>query len=281
MKKECPYCFKEIDKHEEVCPLCGKQLVEKRTNKVTFLPLWKQLTLFGVGLFGLQIISLLIQIILVFIYRQNHTQAELEIFLDSVQVNAILNFSIYAVVFAILALILFKDNIRVLKTFKNWVVPVSAIIGYLAILAFNYIYGIILHVAGVSISDNANESGITSIVKAYPLLSVIIFGMVGPICEEITYRLGLYSSLRRVNKYLAFILTILIFAFIHFDFTSFKASDPTVLRNEFLNLPYYLFAAFVFCFLYEKFGFASSLSAHITNNLVSVISTIILVIPQK
>ena len=281
MKKECPYCFKEIDKHEEVCPLCGKQLVEKRTNKVTFLPLWKQLTLFGVGLFGLQIISFLIQVILVVIYRQNHTQVELENFLDSVQVNAILNFSIYAVVFAILALILFKDNIRVLKTFKNWVVPVSAIIGYLAILAFNYIYGIVLHVTGVSISDNANESGITSIVKAYTLLSIIIFGMVGPICEEITYRLGLYSSLRRVNKYLAFILTILIFAFIHFDFTAFNASDPTVLRNEFLNLPYYLFAAFVFCFLYEKFGFASSLSAHITNNLVSVISTIILVIPQK
>ena len=245
------------------------------------MPLWKQLTLFGVGLFGLQIISLIIQVFLVLIYRQNHTQAELEIFLDSVQVNAILNFSIYAIVFAILALILFKDNIRVLKTFKNWVVPVSAIIGYLAILAFNYIYGIVLNVAGVSISDNANESGITSIVKAYPLLSVIIFGMVGPICEEITYRLGLYSSLRRVNKYLAFILTILIFAFIHFDFTAFNASDPTVLRNEFLNLPYYLFAAFVFCFLYEKFGFASSLSAHITNNLVSIISTIILVIPQK
>lgn len=281
MKKECPYCFKEIDKHEEVCPLCGKLLVEKRTNKVTFLPLWKQLTLFGVGLFGLQIISLLIQVILVLIYRQNHSQVELEIFLDSVQVNAILNFSIYAIVFAILALILFKDNIRVLKTFKNWVIPVSAIIGYLAILAFNYIYAIILHVAGISITDNANESGITSIVKAYPLLSVIIFGMVGPICEEITYRLGLYSSLRRINKYLAFILTILIFAFIHFDFTAFKVSDPIVLRNEFLNLPYYLFAAFVFSFLYEKFGFASSLSAHITNNLVSVISTIILVIPQK
>ncbi len=281
MKKECPYCFKEIDKNEEVCPHCNKMLVEKRTNRVTYLPLWKQLTLFGVGLFGLQIISLVIQLLLVVIYRINHTQAELSEFLNSVQVTAALNFSIYALLFIALALILFKDNIRLLKTFKYWVVPVAAIIGYVTILAFNYIYGIILNIAGLNISDNANESGITSIVKAYPILSLLIFGLVGPICEEITYRIGLYSSLRRVNKYLAFALTIVIFAFIHFDFTVLVGNNQQALINEFLNLPYYLFAAFVFCFLYEKYGFAASLSAHITNNLVSVFSTIIIIAMQR
>ncbi len=281
MKKECPYCFKEIDKNEEVCPHCNKMLVTKRTNRVTYLPLWKQLTLFGVGLFGLQIISLVIQLLLVIFYRINHTHTELTEFLNSVQVSAALNFSIYAFLFLVLTLILFKDNIRLLKTFKYWVVPVAGIIGYIIILAFNYTYSIVLNIAGLNISDNANESGITSIVKAYPLLSLLIFGIIGPVCEEITYRIGLYSSLRRVNKYLAFILTIIIFAFIHFDFNVITSGNQQTLLNEFLNLPYYLFAAFVFCFLYEKYGFAASLSAHITNNLVSIFSTIIIILMQR
>lgn len=281
MKKNCPYCFKEIDKHEEVCPYCNAQLVEKRTNRVTFLSLWKQLTLFAIGLFGLQIISLLIQLIVSFFYGTTHNKDELIAFSQSVEFSAILNFSIYVILFAILVLILFKDNIRLLKTFKNWVVPVAAIIGYISILAFNYFYSFVLNVSGLSISNNANESGITSIVKAYPLLSVIIFGVIGPVCEEITYRIGLYSSLRRVNKYLAYIVTILVFAFIHFDFASLTSTNSTLIINEFLNMPYYVFAAFTFCFLYEKYGFAASLSAHITNNLVSVLSTIILIASQQ
>ncbi len=281
MKKNCPNCFKEIDKHEEVCPYCDEPLVKKRTNRVTFLSLWKQLTLFAVGLFGLQVISIIIQLIVSLVYGATHSKDELATFLKSVELSAILNFSIYAVLFAILVLILFKDNIRLLKTFKNWVAPVAAIIGYISILAFNYMYAFILNVSGLSISNNANESGITSIVKAYPILSVIIFGVIGPVCEEITYRIGLYSSLRRVNKYLAFIVTIVVFAFIHFDFASLSSNNSSLIANEFLNMPYYIFAAFTFCFLYEKYGFAASLSAHITNNLVSVLSTIILIASQQ
>ena len=266
-KKECPYCFHQIDGEEEICPVCNKALVAKRTNKITFLPFWKQLTIFAIGLFGIQLAALLAQIIIIFVAKNNGL--DVKVLAEDVNVNAWINFSIYLFIFIIFLLVLKKDCIKLLKTFKHWSVPVSAIAGYIAIIVFNVTYNIILQLIGVKISDNANENSIQEIVKIYPILSIIIFGVIGPICEELTYRVGLFSALKRVHIALAYTVTIIVFALIHFDFTSAN------MANELLNLPYYLFAATVFSVLYHKFGFASSLSAHITNNVLSFLTAII------
>ena len=77
----------------------------------------------------------------------------------------------------------------------------------------------------------------------------------------------------RINKYLAYAVTILVFAFIHFDFECFGKGT---LVNELLNMPFYLFAGFTFTFLYEKFGFGASVMAHVSNNLYSIIMTVIM-----
>ncbi len=266
--RDCPYCNHRFDDALSECPYCHS-LVNKKTNKVSFVPFWKQIVLFAIGMFGFQILgyllSYLVQGLSSLIIQNNVTYEE---FIKSVHYYALINFVAYGITFVGLTLTLWKDNIKLLKTFKHWMVPVSAIIGYLSILVFNIIYGLILKTCGIVIKDNQNETMLTNIVISYPILSIILFCVIGPICEEITYRVGLYSFFRRINKYLAYVITIIVFAFIHFDFLS---KD---IMNEFLNLPYYLYAAFVFCFLYEKFGFASSTSAHITNNLISILTTI-------
>ncbi|MBP5694703.1 MAG: CPBP family intramembrane metalloprotease, partial [Bacilli bacterium] len=100
----------------------------------------------------------------------------------------------------------------------------------------------------------------------YPITCLFIFGLIGPICEEITYRVGLFSLLKRKNRALAYLVTIAVFALIHFNFSN----DPATLLNEIINLPYYMFAAFAFSFAFDKFGFAASATAHISNNLISL-----------
>ena len=109
-------------------------------------------------------------------------------------------------------------------------------------------------------------------VKTYPLLSVLILGFLGPAVEEFTYRVGLFSFLTRVHKALAYAVTIVIFGLIHFDFTATGAN----MVNELIHLPIYMFSGAALCVLYDFMGLSASLSAHVTNNLLSIIPTILL-----
>lgn len=90
-------------------------------------------------------------------------------------------------------------------------------------------------------------------------------GVIGPICEEFTYRVGLYSIARRLNKYVAIAFSTIVFALIHFSFTS---SD---IVNELINLPSYLAGGIIFGIAYEHKGPACSMTAHICYNLFSLI----------
>ena len=137
---------------------------------------------------------------------------------------------------------------------------------------FDFVWGTILELLPITSSDNINESSLQTMRQVYPVASFMIFGLIGPICEEFTYRVGLFSFFKRINKWVAYVVTVVIFAFIHFNFST----DPNVLLNEVLNLPFYMFAAFAFSFTYDKFGLAGSLTAHVANNFISLslISTI-------
>ena len=45
--------------------------------------------------------------------------------------------------------------------------------------------------------------------------------------------------------------------------------------NEWLNFPDYLFAGLILSFVYHRFGFEGSVAAHVLNNLIAVISALI------
>jgi membrane protease YdiL (CAAX protease family) len=107
-------------------------------------------------------------------------------------------------------------------------------------------------------------------VKNFPLISFINFVLLGPIVEELTYRLGLFSFLKQRNRWVAYIVTVGLFAIIHFNFNQ----DNII--NELLNLPFYATAGLYFCWLYEKQGFAVATIAHITNNLISFVSILLI-----
>ena len=70
--------------------------------------------------------------------------------------------------------------------------------------------------------------------------------ILAPFAEEMTYRIGLFSALKRVNLILAFIVTALVFGLIHFDlsgviqgFNTGTEGSRKYAINELCNLPLY------------------------------------------
>ncbi len=274
-KKTCTWCGKEYDSQEEICPFCehGKEKINPKRFGKRYLvtPIWKQALLFLIGCIGFQIIAVLVSL---FIQLSNAslypTYDQMTEFLSTAKISGIINITSYLLLFAILCLTLWKDNLKIFKSFIDWKVFVGAVIGCAAIYAFNMFYNTVLYICGLDIANNDNQSGLEKIIEIYPLLSIIVFGVIGPFCEEVTYRVGLYTLGRRLNKYASYVITIIVFTLIHFDYLS------TNIANELLNIPFYAFAAFTFTFLYEKLGFGASFVSHSINNLISVISVALL-----
>lgn len=223
----------------------------------------KQLGLFLVGWAGFQFIGSLFSYLFAFIFSRklgitsNEALARLDV---SMSINA----GTYLVLIIFLLLILFKDLQILCQSFKKYQAYIAGFVCLIAIFAFNFCYNIFLSTVKTPIQDNVNQAGLMSLEDKYPILAFIIFGIIGPICEELAYRVGLFSFFKKKSRVLAYIATIIIFALIHFNY-----SDK-YLMNEILNLPFYAFAAFAFSYTYDKYGLAGSLTAHILNNVISL-----------
>lgn len=182
-----------------------------------------------------------------------------------------INCASYGNLFVILCIVIGPNGIKTLgKQFTKLKPYMAGLLCFILIIMFNNAYGSILKLINTPISNNANETNVESMTNNYFIPSLIFFGFIGPICEELTYRVGLFSLCKRKSKVFAYIVTIIVFAFIHFDF------ETNNLVNELLNLPYYAFAAFAFSFTYDNFGFAGSASAHLINNIFSICGTYLL-----
>ena len=181
-------------------------------------------------------------------------------------VSMLVNATAYIGLLVTLLLIANKDLLKIIKSFKQWQSYLAGAICFASIIAFNIVYGNIVAILKTPVSDNANQAALETMDAAFPVISMVIFGFVGPICEELTYRVGLFSLLKRKNRFVAYFVTIIVFALIHFNYTT----NTEKLINEILNLPYYMFAAFAFSFTYDHFGFAGSVTGHIINNVFSL-----------
>ena len=263
-KKKCPNCQSEYDVVDATCPACGSENQDVKlfriNQHITWLPWVRQLVIFIIGSLGLQLTALILSFIV------GSTMG------NTLEARLTLNFSAYVVTIFGLIAALFPLYKKFIPTFKKWVPYVAGIIGSIAILVCNGIYSSIVGVF-VESEKNANESLARDMILAYPVVATIMTALLGPICEELTYRVGLFSFLKRVHTVLAYVGTALIFAFIHFDFEAIGTPEIT---NELINIPYYIGAGIVLSYLYDRFGLASSLTAHISNNLFTTMVVIFL-----
>ena len=241
---------------------------EKKPFGSPMIPAKKQLIVFLTGWLGFQVIATLVQVFLVNSFSIA-TDIIPELVVRQALVKMLINTLAYFVLLILLLLITYTDIAKQLKSFKQWQSYLAGVVCLLSIYAFNFVYGNLINLIPMPVTDNVNEAAVVSLQSLYPVLSLVLFGFVAPICEELTYRTGLFSLLKRRSRALAYGVTIVVFALIHSNFTI------TNFFNELLNLPYYAYAAFAFCFTYERYGFAGSVTAHILNNVISCVLTII------
>ena len=222
-----------------------------------------RLTLFLVGFIGLDIVTLIIQIVLQLIIPEYFVKDSPYYITGLTMMN-----TIRYVLLSITFVVLLFPRLKVLaKKFLNWKGDLLGIAFGIGIILITIGYNLIIS-QFIDPGTNANEVAAESMIVVYPVLSIIVLGILGPVCEEITYRYSLFSMLDKKSKVLAYILTPLVFAIIHFDFTG-------DLKIELLNLPTYIIAGLSLSFVYDKFGFNTAVIAHITNNLYAIVVTLL------
>ncbi len=284
----CPQCKTAYDSIEKECPHCHAPTPAHERGYAFEYHLrdtfpW-QIAYFLIGYVGFQILGLLVSLIVQIAYSAANpglTKEELAKYLSSVGVNFAVTASAYTVLFGIFVLILaLRRKLPALgRSFKGWIPYVAGIGGGAVLLgasmAYSLLASLIFKAAGIDPSVNANESSIRAMTQAFPVLAVVIFGFVGPFCEEMGYRVGLFGLTSRLGKVAAYLLSAFIFGAIHFGWDVLGSGNRDAIIIELVNFPSYLIAGFGLGFIYDKCGFAASFLAHATNNFVSVVAQLI------
>ena len=276
----CAKCGKAYDPARGSCPECGTASVDFDSVKgfVHMTPMgWgKEIALFLTGWLGFQLIALAIELITLSTTKsalesaglsQASLEAGLQAFSSSTAFYEVVDFTAYVVLFSVMLVILDKDLNRLTKKFKESRSYYGFICG-VGVMFFGILYNFVISLSGLE-GDNNNQRVINAMTADSPILSLVVFGLIGPFTEELAYRVGLFGVLKRINVYLAYILTALIFGFIHFDFQNAGSA------LEWAYLPDYVISGVLFALIYDKFGFGASYIAHAGNNFLGTLLTII------
>lgn len=219
------------------------------------LDVWKEALLFAFGnVFVLSLISAIVGAILVSMNEVDKAGAK--------------SLITYAVLFAILAGVIGLDFKKLLPKFKSWVPYVVGLAVGASILLFDQTYMKLVNLF-YSTGTGGNETAIRQVIARYPVASIVMFGIIGPVCEELTYRMGMFNLVKRWNRVAAYIVTCVLFGLIHMDFGGNIAT-------EFIILPTYIAPGLLLSFAYDLYDLPCSLTAHITNNLFVIIGQVIL-----
>lgn len=256
-----------------------KKGIDPLKEKFNLFPVWKHLAFFIVGWLGLKVIGTIISTIVVTIYRSNGIDLKLEeFFQDAVIANMIVNVVTYVLLAITLLLICGKSSLKEIgKQFKIKNALIDGIAyGAFLLIASTAVTMLINLIRGGDNTVNDNQAAIEIMTRVVPVPMFIMTVIFAPICEEVTYRLGLFNVLRRKNRWLAYVCASLIFAFIHFTIPDQGETFNADLANEFWNIPSYIVSGIVLCRAYEKHqNIATSMIAHAINNFVAIIMTMI------
>ena len=191
-------------------------------------------------------------------------------YIRSYTINNYLNIICYTIAFAILICVIQREQFdKLINSFKEHKSIINGIAIGILIVTLTLCYNLIVN-NFIKTGANLNEQSVDSLVYREPVLSFFVIVIIAPIFEEYVYRFGLFGFFKDINPKLAYIITIIVFALIHFN----VSDDPNIMLNELLNLPTYLFAALSLSFAYDKYGMSACIVAHIVNNLLAYISSL-------
>lgn len=188
--------------------------------------------------------------------------------IDKPSRSGAIQFISYSFLFIALLAVVNTDIVKFKVDFTKFKPLLVGILLGAAMILFSFLYQLFINLF-IEVEPNENEESLRNFITVFPVASILFLGIIGPICEELTYRVGLFGILS-FNKIIAYVVGVLVFAFMHFTFDSAK------IVNELIQLPNYIVSGFLMYFAYDKFGFGSSLFAHMTNNLWAVGSYLVL-----
>ena len=218
-------------------------------------PLWKRAVLLAIGFVGLNIIAVFVTLLTMgMTYKDDRSAA--------------VNLISYSILFLAMMGLVFLDIPKFRKMFRGWEQYVVGVLLGVMVIFLDSFYLQFVNLF-YPINTGGNETAVRGVIDLYPVASIFILGMIGPLCEELAYRVGLFGLLRKVNIVLAYIGTGVIFGFLHFDYTSAN------IAQEFILLPSYIIPGIIFSIGYDLFGLPCSFISHSINNLWAIIAHII------
>jgi membrane protease YdiL (CAAX protease family) len=256
------------------CPHCGKPgpyFKEAQSFKHHVHCGWpRQLIGFLVGWAGFQIAGLIVSLVMSTIYRSLNpsvTATEVNKWLETPWPSLGLTSIAYLLVAGGLFATHWSDRAELFKPFKHGLSYAFGVAGGITLLILSATWNTMAQNLWPWVTANANQTALESMIKTSPIICVILLAFVAPICEEITYRVGLFGFLKRWNVYAAYIIAPIVFGLIHFGWQTIGTDAVYV---ELIDIPSYIFAGVGFALIYDFFGFGASTVAHITNNLIGV-----------
>lgn len=235
---------------------------------------WKGLIIFLFGLIGLSLIYTIIFTIFDAIFQFDPVGDPS--FLN--KMDGIMQFSAYALGTITLLIFIGKPTLKKLfRKFKDANVYSKGVVYGFILLFAQIVYSFISTILFGEIDSNANQEAIIAMTEQSPVILFLTTVILAPLFEELVYRYGLFANIHKKNRYLAYIATLLIFGFIHFDFTCFTSNNIELIKIELINLPAYLLSGGILCFAYEnEESIISPMIAHLTNNLIAFLQIILL-----
>ena len=286
LNKHCPQCGHKYESTLANCPHChhDNESLKQRDifrNDIHVSP-FQNLGLFCMGLLGFQLFGLIVATIVqsnfvaTFLSSNPGASAEtiaaawVEAYKADPGYGMTINGVSYIMVAIGVFLILWQGIKEFGKSFTKLRNIGHGVLGFFGLLLTGIILNMLTNILRPATTANANQSALTTIATGgYALYAIVIFGFVGPICEELTYRVGLFSFIKRFSRTAAFIIAPIVFGMIHFDWTAFASGGETLV-NELINIPDYIIAGLIFSYLYDEYGIAGSTTAHILNNVYSI-----------
>ena len=139
------------------------------------------------------------------------------------------------------------------------------LLGYGLLMAANLLVSILVY--ALMPEANPNNEAVLDLAKVARGRILAITVVLAPLLEELIFRGGIFGLLRRWNRWLAYVVCILVFGIYHV--WHYALSDPLAL----LYLLQYLPAGYVLCRSYEKTECIwTSILLHMLNNSISLLA---------
>ena len=241
---------------------------EQNQDKSITISTPKAIGCIAIGWLGLSVVATIIVLVIQAILGDTSGLLEEEL----VKLNGYVNLASYAIIFISLLLLLGLPIIKkLINQFKD-IEKIGKGLMYGGILlgssiAYNLIVMLIYPDFGGS---NDNQTQVVSMITTMPISSFLMVVILAPLTEEITYRLGLVSIFKKKNKIFALIISSIIFGLIHFN----PLSEDMI--TELIALPSYIISGAVLGLAYlNEDSLATSVTAHLTNNLIAFVQSFI------